>query len=111
MSENDKTADINEVTNALSSLSEDELKNLIARLKRTSLVQPRHTDERKYYLVTADQFSCVIDPRDASNEQEASLVACKRHQDWYLNKVSFREPLTTRVLTHNEYCDWLRRTE
>jgi len=68
--------------------------------------------EQPYWHVIAGAFDTMVDYRDASNEQDALIVALSALQPWYVRLVNgsfaVETPLVKRAL-RREYLEWLQR--
>jgi hypothetical protein len=70
--------------------------------KKTSIL------DASWWIVSNGAMSTVIDPRDASNEEEAIRVArTDSLQAWHING-HLADAITVKQVSRNEYIDWLR---
>lgn len=67
-------------------------------------VQPRAI----YWKVTNGDYSCMIDWRDAQNEEQARREAASPLTRWYFHGDPEGIAVSVQSITHNEYCDWLK---
>lgn len=64
---------------------------------------------RPYWMVSNGAMSTCVDPRDASDEDEAIRVARTDYlQPWYING-HLADAITVKQVSRSEYLDWLKR--
>ncbi len=87
---------------------------LLDALRRVGVVIPdatpitvRSVEERKYWYVECGPFDTFVDGRDASNQDDALVVAYGPLQNWYVR--GYIDKVSIRPASKDEYLEWLQR--
>jgi hypothetical protein len=106
--------------NALSSLTPEQLRDLLDILRKQTQPQSRPklqvafpvVEAWQYYKLTTECFDCVVDSRDVRELFSGDIyrAAYSPLQPWYYNKVELPKGCQTfDLLDYKQYVDWLRR--
>ncbi|SRR6266478_6887149 len=99
-------------TNPLSSLSPEQLDRLYKALNKATVVPKVESQDhdRDFYLIQVDRFETTVPMCDAASPELALEIAMDSLQPWYFIKQpsGTHVDYNAKVLTHNEWCDWVR---